>query len=183
MVHEPTVAVDGTSDGRGNGINDTLSLSSFSNKKNGSCSEPIYQQNQRVQVYYPASIYGDSTNGGRATLVRTSSATRNGQESSPIHCDYGFTPSMVPSTRVIRAKSSLNCHREDRHHLYDVPHRYLRKDGGQQQFLIQSATTTCNTVSNPIGCGHFCGNDLLIVSLFSRPVRIVTMSLAIHSVQ
>lgn len=128
----------------GRQANDTLSLNSFNKTPKGG-SEPIYHEHQRVQVYYP-SVYGTSLECGvnRTALIRTSNCdnvVHHGGTGSPTPSlgDYGFASARVDptTTRVLRAKSSLNSHSHDRQHLYDVPHRF------RKEFLA----TACSTVS------------------------------------
>ena len=129
-IHEPFL--NEKKDGRQ--ANDTLSLNSFNKTPKG---DPIYHEHQRVQVYYP-SVYGTSDCINRTALVRTSNCDNVQGSPTPSLGDYGFAASRDPTTRVLRAKSSLNshCHREHQH-LYDVPHRF------RKEFMA----TACNTVS------------------------------------
>lgn len=134
--------------------NDTLSLNSFSKTPSkgsvlgsgNACGlsvgtgvgggEPIYEH-QRVQVYYP-SVYCTSTGSGIGGADHGAQMMRTANVASFLHdpnglttattAEYGFTT--MDSGRVLTTAATMGLRKGERNHthVYDVPHRFDRKD-------------------------------------------------------
>ena len=124
--------------------NDTLSLNSFKTpSKMSTAGEPIYEH-QRVQVFYPSSVYcsgvdhrqmirasaaaAAAANGSPFChpIAVASSVTDDGQASAST-AEYGFT---IESSRIVPTsiRNGVFGAHENQNHTYDVPSRLIRKE-------------------------------------------------------
>ena len=115
--------------------NDTLSLNSFKTpSKVSTAGDPIYEH-QRVQVYYPSSVYCSGVD--HRQMMRTSTGANVQQSFAACHEDatagastaeYGFT---IESARIVPAglrSAQGTFGQQNQSHTYDVPSRLIRKE-------------------------------------------------------